>query len=70
MLLKLFIRKMEKQKIGRNIGYIVMYFVFTTILYFVLRFLGKLPEIWDYFTILFLTLILVIIGKLIKRGLK
>ena len=38
--------------IGMVFGYLLMFFVFVTFLYFILNILGKLPESWGYFYIL------------------
>jgi len=59
----------EKEKnsnLGRYIGYILMFFIFTTILYFLLTILEKLPASWNYFNILLIVLMIVFIGKIIK----
>ena len=52
------------------IGYLFGYFLFTTILFFILTFLDKLPENWSYFHIMGLILLIVLIGTLLKRMLK
>ena len=56
----------KKQKTGKIIGYVLMYFVFTTILYFILLILDKLPIFRNYFNVILLTFTLVIIGRGIK----
>ena len=62
---------MSKQnKIAEKAGYIFSYFLFTTILFFILKFLNKLPENWTYFHIMGITLLIIIIGTLLKRILK
>ena len=43
-----------------------MYFVFTTIFYFILKLLNKIPDSWGYFHVLILTLFIVLLGTLIK----
>ncbi len=48
------------------IGYIVMYLIFTTLLYFILRYFNKIPENWTYFHVMTVTLLIVLIGKLIR----
>ena len=60
----------NKQSIGKKIGYVFMYFVFTTILYFILTFLNKIPQSWNYIHILNLTLFIVLLGTFLKILLK
>jgi len=55
---------------GVHIGYIFMFIIFSTILYFLLKILGKLPTNWNYFNIFLITLPLVFIGKIIKYWLE
>ena len=59
-----------EEKTGRIFGYVLAYFIFTTLLYFVLTFLKKIPESWTYFHIMAITLLIVGIGSLIKKLLK
>lgn len=58
------------EKIGRVFGFVVMYFIFATILYFILVFLNKLPENWKYVHIILLTIFIVLLGTLIKLFLR
>jgi len=58
--------KYLKQSIGKIIGYVLMFFVFTTILYFILSIFEKLPKFGGYFSVVLLTLALVFIGRGIK----
>ena len=62
--------KAKKNKSIEWLGYIIMYFIFTTVLYFILRFFNKLPETWNYFYIAIITLFIVLIGRLIRLLLK
>ena len=55
---------------GKVIGYISAYFLFTTVLFLILEFLNRIPENWDYPYIMLITLIVIIIGVLVKRLLK
>lgn len=62
-------RSQEKHSdvtLGEYVGYLSMFFIFATILYFILIILGKLPESRDYFDVLLIVLFLVLIGKGIK----
>jgi len=60
----------EIEKIGKKIGFVIAYFIFTTILYFILVLLDKLPETWNYFNIMIITFIIFLIGELIREMLK
>ena len=55
---------------GKRIGYVLSYFLFTTILYLILYFTEKLPKSWTYFHILFITLSIMLIGVILQRVLK
>ena len=57
--------KIEK-KISKSVGYIFSYFLFSTILFYVLYFTNKLPSNWDYLNVLLITILIVFIGILIK----
>ena len=61
-----FDEKNSKQNIGKIIGYVLMFFIFTTILYFILLLLGKLPKFGGYFSVILLTTSLVLIVRGIK----
>jgi hypothetical protein len=56
--------------LGQKIGYLISYFLFTTILYFILLFLNKLPASWNYFHIILLTIAITLIGIIIQRLLR
>ncbi len=60
----------KAEKIGEKTGFIVMYFIFTTFIYLILKLLKKLPENWSYIHITILTLVIVIIGGILKKILK
>ena len=59
----------SEERFGRKLGYIFSYFIFTSVLFFVLNFFKKLPSGWSYFHIMGLTLIIafVIYRKVYKR---
>ena len=61
-------KKIEKS--GKIIGYLIAYFIFTTILYFILKFSKRVPSDWGYPHIMILTLFIVLLGTLIKLLLK
>jgi hypothetical protein len=53
--------------IGERIGYLTMFFIFSIMLYIILNLLDKIPQSWNYLHILIITLILIIIGKTLRR---
>ncbi len=55
---------------GERIGFLFAYFLFTTVLYFILSFLGKLPASWSYFHIIIITFCIVLLGMVTKRLLR
>lgn len=65
-----FSKEKSKDSIGFYIGYIGMYFVFSTVLYFVLRFTGVLPEKWSVFYIYWLVVAGLIVVKLLRWGIE
>ena len=58
------------EKLGEKIGYIFSYFMFTTILFFILEFLNKLPIDWSYFHMMGITFSIALTGTILKRLLK
>jgi len=55
---------------GKRAGYLFAYFLFTTLLYFILLLLHKLPVRWNYIHIMIVTLMVTLTGAIIKRLLK
>lgn len=55
------------QKLGEKIGFIFGYFLFTTMLFFILLLSKKLPSSWSYFHIIGITILINIFGFLIKE---
>lgn len=55
---------------GYRTGFTFSYLVFTTILFFVLTWLDKLPEAWTYFHVMGLTVLIVLLGLGIQRMLR
>ena len=58
------------EKVGEKLGYVVSYFLFTTILFFILVLLKKLPESWLYIHVVGIVILIAIMGTIIKRFLK
>ena len=55
------------EKLGEKLGYIFSYFLFTTILFFILTLLKKIPESWSYIHIMVITVVIALGGTMIKR---
>jgi len=53
---------------GKKLGYLVAYFLFTTILYLIINVFYN--KILNYFTVMLITLFIALIGVLVKRFLK
>lgn len=58
------------ERFGEKIGYVFSYFLFTTMLFFILILLNKIPNSWSYFHILTITFIIALLGIVIKRFLE
>jgi len=58
------------EKLGERLGYIFSYFLFTTILFFILTLLEKIPESWSYPYVMGITILIASIGIGIKRFLR
>ena len=61
---------MDSEKIGEKFGFVLMFVVSTTILFFVLKLLKKMPSGWNYFHVLVLVLSITLAGAFIKKMLK
>jgi hypothetical protein len=58
---------MTLEKIGEVTGFLSSYFLFTTILFFVLKLTNKLPQTWNYLHISYITLTIILTGFFIKK---
>lgn len=58
------------EKIGKAIGYVLSYIIFTTLLFLALSYLKKMPSSWNYFYVAGITLAITIMGIIIKRMLR
>lgn len=58
------------EKVGFVFGYVFSYFLFTTILFFILMLLRKIPETWSYFHVMAITILIAFIGVITKRLLR
>jgi hypothetical protein len=57
-------------RMGEVLGFTAAYFVFTTILFFILSTLHKLPPSWSYVHVMGIILIITVIGGVFKKLLK
>jgi len=58
------------ERFGEKIGYIFSYFLFTTVLLFILKLLNKIPNSWSYFHIMITAFLITLLGVVIKRFLE
>jgi len=58
------------ENLGEKLGYIFGYFLFTTILFFILGVLKKIPESWSYIHVMGIVTLIVLVSTIIKRFLK
>jgi len=56
--------------LGERAGYLFTYFLLTTVLFFILTALNKIPKSWSYFHIMAITVLIALIGAVIKGLLK
>lgn len=62
--------KNKSRKFEKKLGFVIMYLIFTIILYFIMRTSNKIPENWTIFHISLLTLFLILLGTFIRLLLK
>ena len=58
------------EKTGKKIGYVFSLFISTTILFFILTFLDKLPSLWSYFYVMAIIFLISLVGIILKHFLK
>ena len=58
------------ERLGEKIGYVFAYFLFTTVLFLILKLLNKIPNFWSYYNIMAITFVIALIGIVIKRFLE
>ncbi len=66
----IFEQSKSTEKFGEKIGYVFSYFLFTTVLFFILILLNKIPNSWSYFHIMMITFLIALLGVVIKRFLE
>ena len=65
-----FEKNLQRNKFAEKLGFIFAYFFFTTTLYLILSFFNKIPVSWNYLHVMTITLIITLVGVVIKRFLK
>lgn len=58
------------ENLGKGLGYLLAYLLFTTILFFVFTSTNKIPDSWSYVNILGITFLIALFGYVIKWFLK
>ena len=58
------------ERVGEKFGYILSYFLFTTILFLILLVLKKIPESASYMHVAGIVLLIVLASSVIKKFLK
>ena len=58
------------ESLGEKVGYILSYFIFTTILFLILSLFKKNPESLSYLDVMGITILISLLGILINRILK
>lgn len=56
--------------IGKFIGWMGSFLLFSIILYFVLKFSKKIPEAWGYFPIFTICLLIILVGYYLRKIIK
>lgn len=54
----------------RGVGYVLAYFLFTTVLFFVLKLMNKIPEDWNYLNIMLIVFVIATVGWVVRWSLK
>ena len=57
-------------KLGKVVGVVIAYFVFTTGLFLIFAWLDKMPKSWAYFEFILFTLTISLVGVIIRRLLR
>ena len=53
--------------VTEKLGLVTGYFIFTTTLFFILKFSGRMPRSWNYFNIMLVAFLITLFGGLIKK---
>ena len=57
------------ERMGQVTGYVCSYLLFTGVMFFVIFYLGKLPESWSFLHIALITILVSSLGFIVKRWL-
>jgi len=60
----------KAKEIGKISAFLIMFFLFTTVFYFILKLTDRLPSGWNYLYVVPLTLSITLFGVLLKLSLK
>lgn len=60
----------KRSKVGEFSGFVFGFFLFTTILFLILKLLDKLPDTWSYLHIIGITVLITFTGTAIRRTLR
>jgi len=63
----IFQQQSNGETIGKYVGFILGFFVFTTVLFLLLTFLGKLTDSWSYVYVAGIVLAISLVGWGIRR---
>lgn len=55
------------EKLGRGVGYAFSYFLFTSVLFLVLEFTGRIPASWSYPHVMGITVLISVAGAALRR---
>jgi hypothetical protein len=64
-----FEQKSDAQGFGKVLGFVFSYVLFTTIMFYAFTFLEKVPASWSYLHFVGITLTIVVVSAVIRRGL-
>ena len=66
----MFIENSLSERVGKVMGFLAAYAFFTSVLFFVLSFLQKLPPSWKYGHLMLITGSVYLLGSAVQRGLR
>jgi hypothetical protein len=66
----IFEKSNKLEKTGEKLGFLFSYFLFTSVLYFMLFLFHKLPKSWSYFHVGAITLSITLLGLFLSKYLK
>jgi len=66
----IFERSRASKRFGQATGYLIAYLFSSTVLFYILFFLKKLPKTWTFFHVMDIVLAITITGLILKRLLR